>query len=100
MDWQIANLLIGATAIVFTIVVIAMRVRGRPLMPRIIRWVTAHPQLANTIVSLLLIVWGAFVWYLLISKSNYSNMLAMIMASLLICTGIVFLILGILKKNH
>lgn len=100
MDWQIGNVLIGLTAIAFTVVVIVMRASGRPLMPRFVRWVTAHPQLANTMLSLLMIVWGAVIWYLLISQSNYSNTLAMIMAGLLICTGIVFLIAGILKKNH
>jgi predicted neutral ceramidase superfamily lipid hydrolase len=99
MDWQIGNFLIGSVAIAFTITAIVMRAVGRPLMPRLVRLMTAYPNHTAVVFSILMIVWGGGIWYLLISKNDYSNTLAMIMASLVACTGIGLLIISILRKN-
>jgi prolipoprotein diacylglyceryltransferase len=99
MDWQIGNVLIGLAAIAFIVTAIVMRAVGRPLLPRFVRLMTAYPNHTAVVFSILMIVWGGGIWYLLISKNDYSNKFAMIMASLIACTGIGLLVISRLRKN-
>jgi hypothetical protein len=70
----------------------------RPLVPKLGRWVSSHRSLTEIGFSLVLIVWGAGVWYLIVTKNAYSNIFAIVMASILICAGVYFLAKQLLKK--
>ena len=70
----------------------------RPLVPKLGSWRSSHQSFTGTILPVVLIVWGTGVWYLIVAKNAYSNTFAMIMASILICAGIYFLVKLLLKK--
>ena len=61
----------------------------RPLIPWIRRLVVAHKSEVDIIFfSIICILWGGGIWYLIVTKHAYSNTLAIVMASGLICVGI------------
>ena len=96
MDWVASLIILGLMVIGFVFLVRLTR----PLSRRFQRWVAAHRSVTEIVGSLVMIVWGASIWYLLISRNNYSNTLAMVMATLLICAGTCFLIIGLLKNRR
>ena len=93
MDWQTRFFLIGLMVGTFLL----LWVLGRPLLPRVRHWVMAHRHWTETGVSLGMIIWGAGIWYSLIAHDNYSNILAMVMASILIGIGIYFFVRQLLR---
>jgi hypothetical protein len=65
----------------------------RPLMPKFRRWLSApHGVRTNLISAGILIVWGAGLWILIVTKHSYDNTLAMVAASVLLCVGIFSLV--------
>jgi hypothetical protein len=59
---------------------------------------SSHGSLIDIVFSVVLILWGAGVWYLIITKNAYKNTFAVIMASILICVGVYCLAKRLLKK--
>ena len=94
MNWQTQLFLIALMVIGY---VLLWRL-GRPLVPKLGRWLAAHRFWTDTIASLVMIIWGAGIWYLLISQNNYTNTLALVLGSFLIGAGIYFLMRQLLKK--
>lgn len=88
MDWQTRLLLIGVMVATF----IGLWVLGRPLIPGLRRLMRAHRNTADIITSVVMIIGGTGIWYLMIAKHDYTNIIAMVMASFLIATGIYFLV--------
>ena len=95
MDWQTRFFLIGFMVVTF----IVLWVLGRPLQSKLRRGMMVQRRWTEPVFSIGMIIWGAGIWYLLISQDNHSNTLAMVMASLLIVTGIYYLLRQILKKG-
>jgi hypothetical protein len=80
------NILIGLLAIVGVVVMIVKR----PIAPKFRRWVLAHKSLVDTVAPFVFILWGGMIWALLILKSDFSNVPAMIVGSVIICMGVFF----------
>ena len=53
----------------------------------------------NLIFSIICILWGGAVWFLIISSKRYDNVLAIVMASILVCMGVYSLIKALLKST-
>lgn len=70
---------------------IVVAIIKRPVTPKLVEWALKHQWLLATVGPFVLLVWGATIWALLILKDDFSNVLAMVAASGLICTA-VFLI--------
>jgi hypothetical protein len=95
MNWQARFLLIGVMVVTF----IVLSVLVRPLMPKYRRWMIAQRHWTEPVFSVGMVIWGAGIWYLMISEDNYSNIPAMVMASSLIGAGVYFLVRQIFKKG-
>jgi hypothetical protein len=67
-------------------------------IPKFARWIATHRLQADVIFSIICILWGGGVWYLIITKNAYSNTLAVVIASLLVCVGIYSLAKRFMKK--
>jgi len=80
------NILIGLLVIVGVVVMVVKR----PIAPKFRRWVLAHKSLVDTVAPFVFILWGGTIWALLILKSDFSNVPAMIVGSVIICIGVFF----------
>ena len=94
MDWQTRSILIGV--MVVTAIILSLLVR--PLLPKLRRLAMVHPNGTAIFFSVLMIVWGAVVWYWILTTGDYTNSFAMAMSSLLVCAGLYFLLIQIFKK--
>ena len=70
----------------------------RPLNRRLQRWMEAHRFWSELGASVVMIVWGGSIWYLLISYNNYSNPFAMAAATFFIGFG-TFSVIRILRNR-
>jgi hypothetical protein len=70
----------------------------RPLMPKLRQFTLSHKSQVNITFSIICILWGAGVWYLIVVKSAYSNVFAIVMASILVCVGIYSLARRLVRK--
>ena len=84
---QYINLLIGLLAIAAIIFVLIKRPNRRTLR----RWVLARQPMVDRVASLILVFWGGMIWLLMISKRDFSNVIAIVAASVLVCAGAFFL---------
>jgi hypothetical protein len=70
----------------------------RPLIPKLTRFTSSHKSQVDITFSIICIIWGAGVWYLIVVKSAYSNVFAIVMASILVCVGLYSLARRLLRK--
>ncbi len=77
------SILIGLLAIAGVVVTVVKR-------PKLSRWLSAHRTLVARVAPFFFIAWGATIWLLIIAKSAFGNVLAMIAGSLITCTGVFF----------
>ena len=85
MDHTI-NIVIGLlviAGIVFSII-------KRPIAPKIGRWLIRHQSRLAPFAPFVFILWGGGIWAAMIFKNDYSNIGAMVAASILVCMGIFF----------
>ena len=87
MDYWPQLIVISVMAV--TAVIGAMVVRL--LKPRLRHWLAPNRN-TDIIFSILMIIWGAGVWALVIAKKSYGNTLAVVMASFLLCLGLYSLV--------
>lgn len=86
MDWieRYLNILIALLTLVGVVVVIVKR----PITPKLTRWGLKHQWLVATLGPFVFFLWGGTIWTLIILKGDFSNVVAMVFASLIICTGV------------
>jgi hypothetical protein len=70
----------------------------RPLIPKLRRFTSSHKSQVDITFSIICILWGSGVWYLIVVKSAYSNVFAVVMASVLVCVGIYSLARRFVRK--
>lgn len=80
------NILIG----LLVLAGIVLAVVKRPITPKIRRWVLAHRSLVETLAPFVFILWGGTIWTLMILKGDFSNVIAMVGASVIILIGVFF----------
>ena len=80
------NTLIGFLAIAGVVVMIVKR----PIAPKLSQWLVAHRSFVETVAPFVFILWGGLIWALMILKDDFSNVIAMIAASVIICIGVIF----------
>ena len=80
------NILIGFLVIAGIVVMIVKR----PIAPKINRWLVAHRSLIDAVAPFVFILWGGGIWAAMILKNDFSNVTAMIGASVIIGIGIFF----------
>lgn len=78
------NLIIGSLALIGIVV----WVFKRPIAPKLRRWVLEHRSQVETVAPFVFILWGGTIWALMIVKGDFSNVLAMVGASVIIGTGV------------
>ena len=83
---QYAHFVIGLLTLAGIVAVLVIRPNSRRLNRRVLE----HKSLVDAVAPFIFILWGGTIWALLILKGDFSNVLAMVMASLLICTGVFF----------
>ena len=82
------NILLGFLGIAGIVVMIVKR----PIAPKINRWLVAHRSLVDAVAPFVFILWGGVIWAVMILKSDFSNVPAMIAASVIIGMGIFFFV--------
>lgn len=83
---QYAHIVIGLLALAGILAIVVIRPRSR----RLNRWFSEHKSLVDAVAPFVFILWGGTIWSLLIVKGDFSNVLSMVVASLLICAGVFF----------
>jgi len=83
---QYINILIGILVIAAIIVVLVKR----PLTSKLSRWLLTHRLLVNRVAPFVFIAWGGAIWALMILKGDFSNLIAIVAASVIICIGVFF----------
>ena len=83
---QYAHIVIGMLTLAGIVAVLVIRPNSR----RLNRWVLEHKSLIDAAAPFVFILWGGVIWALLILKGDFSKVLTMVMASLLICIGVFF----------
>ncbi len=81
-----AHILIGLLTLVGILAVLVIR----PNSPRLKRWVSEHKSQVEAVAPFVFLIWGGTIWGLMIFKGDYSNVIAMVMATLIICTAVFF----------
>ena len=84
--WHYINILIGFLAIAGIVVMIVKH----PIAPKISRWLMAHRSLVDLVAPFVFVLWGGVIWVALILKRDFTIVIPMIAASVLIGTGIFF----------
>ena len=69
---------------------IVVAVLKRPIAPKLSRWLLKHRSVVATVAPFVFILWGGIMWALIILKRDFSNLVAMVGASVIICMGIFF----------
>ena len=80
------NILIALIAIAGIVVMVVKR----PVAPKLSRWVSAHRTLVARVAPFFFIAWGGTIWALIIAKSAFDNVSAIVAGSLIICIGVFF----------
>ena len=94
MPFETQLFLIAVMAVAAIVVSVALR----PLIPKLKRLTSSHKSEVDITFSIICIVWGAGVWYLIVVKSAYNNVFAVVMASILVCVGIYSLARRFVRK--
>jgi hypothetical protein len=71
----------------------------RPLVSKIAPWMISNRSLIDIVFSIVCVLWGASIWYLIVTEKAYGNTLAIVMASILLCTGIYYLAKCVITKR-
>ena len=80
------NTLIGLLAVAAFVVIVIKR----PFIPKLTRSVLAHQLLVARVMPYVFLGWGGTIWALIILKNDFTNVLAMVGGSVIICTGVFF----------
>ena len=83
---QYAHIVIGLLALAGIVAILVIHPKSR----RLNRWFSEHKSLVDAVAPFVFILWGGAMWALMILKGDFSKVLSMVMASLLICAGVFF----------
>jgi hypothetical protein len=95
MDWVPRLLLIAVMVISYVVLWRLMRTLVRKLG----QWLAPRRYWTDLLFSVVLILWGAIIWYLLISKDDHTNLLAVMVASISMWTGTYCFVRQLAKKR-
>jgi hypothetical protein len=59
----------------------------------------ANPARTNIISSSFCILWGGTIWFLILRSRRFDNNFAMVMATLLVCLGVYYLVRSLRRSN-
>ena len=77
------HIIIGLLAIAGIVAAIVKR----PVTPKLSRWLLEHRSLVERLAPFVFILWGGMIWVLIILKSYFNNVVAMVGGSVIICIG-------------
>ncbi|HEV8430390.1 MAG TPA: hypothetical protein VGQ41_20970 [Pyrinomonadaceae bacterium] len=85
---DILNILITLLVLAGIVVTIVKR----PIAPKISRWLLAHRVLVQRVAPFVFFAWGGGIWVLILIKGDFSNLIAMVAATAIFLTGVLFLV--------